>query len=127
MKKLSRRKRSNQFPYFRLGTSIDSWSSHWENHWPRYALGTLGFVVIAFTLAGCLCCRRQRRPKGFQVKRLKLTPPAFQALSHCSCFRCFRTRIKSIYQPPKSAKIKTNKIKFQNDICLSFFLSFFQL
>lgn len=42
------------------------WISQWEN-WPQYTIGILSLVVIAFTLAGCLCCQRQRRPKGFQV------------------------------------------------------------
>ncbi|XP_043290011.1 uncharacterized protein [Venturia canescens] len=43
----------------------DFWKVQWE-YWPQYTLGILSFVVVASTLVGCLCCQRQRRPKGFQ-------------------------------------------------------------
>ncbi|CAD1469600.1 unnamed protein product, partial [Heterotrigona itama] len=41
-------------------------SSKWERYWIQYTLGLLSVTATAFTLVGCLCCRRPRRPKGFQ-------------------------------------------------------------
>ncbi|XP_076476276.1 uncharacterized protein LOC117153275 isoform X1 [Bombus vancouverensis nearcticus] len=43
-------------------------SSKWERYWIQYILGLLSVTATAFTLVGCLCCRRPRRPKGFQDK-----------------------------------------------------------
>ncbi|KAJ8682704.1 hypothetical protein QAD02_018496 [Eretmocerus hayati] len=39
---------------------------HFEQHWIKYAVGLLTVTVTAFTLVGCLCCRRNSRSKGFQ-------------------------------------------------------------
>ncbi|XP_076169719.1 uncharacterized protein LOC143147894 isoform X2 [Ptiloglossa arizonensis] len=41
-------------------------SSKWERYWIQYTIGLLSVTATAFTLVGCLCCRRPRRPKGFQ-------------------------------------------------------------
>ncbi|XP_076657724.1 uncharacterized protein LOC143361906 isoform X2 [Halictus rubicundus] len=41
-------------------------SSRWEQYWVQYMIALLGITAAAFTLVGCLCCRRPRRPKGFQ-------------------------------------------------------------
>ncbi|KOC60142.1 Serine/threonine-protein kinase LMTK1 [Habropoda laboriosa] len=41
-------------------------STKWERYWIQYTLGILSVTATAFTLVGCLCCRRPRRPKGFQ-------------------------------------------------------------
>lgn len=38
-------------------------NSYWELY---YAVGLLSITATAFTLVGCLCCRRNR-PKGFKV------------------------------------------------------------
>ncbi|XP_029032499.2 STE20-like serine/threonine-protein kinase isoform X1 [Osmia bicornis bicornis] len=46
-------------------------SSKWERYWIQYTLGILSVTATAFTLVGCLCCRRPRRPKGFQDKAEK--------------------------------------------------------
>nr|XP_012137748.1 PREDICTED: rho-associated protein kinase 2-like [Megachile rotundata] len=46
-------------------------SSKWERYWIQYTLGLLSITATAFTLVGCLCCRRPRRPKGFQDKAEK--------------------------------------------------------
>lgn len=50
-----------------LDLSYNHTSSKWEQYWIQYTLGLLSVTVTAFTLVGCLCCRRPRRPKGFQV------------------------------------------------------------
>lgn len=42
-----------------------SWQ--WERYWMRYAIAMSSVTATALTLAGCLCCQRHRRPKGFQV------------------------------------------------------------
>ncbi|XP_015588989.1 uncharacterized protein LOC107264820 isoform X3 [Cephus cinctus] len=39
---------------------------YWERYWLRYTVGLFSITVTAFTLVGCLCCRRHRRPAGFQ-------------------------------------------------------------
>ncbi|XP_014473931.1 PREDICTED: uncharacterized protein LOC106744051 isoform X2 [Dinoponera quadriceps] len=41
-----------------------SWQ--WEHYWMRYAIALSSVTATALTLAGCLCCQRHRRPKGFQ-------------------------------------------------------------
>ncbi|XP_012226188.1 uncharacterized protein [Linepithema humile] len=41
-------------------------SSQWEHYWLRYAIALSSVTATALTLAGCLCCQRHRRPKGFQ-------------------------------------------------------------
>ncbi|KAG7202421.1 hypothetical protein KM043_018733 [Ampulex compressa] len=41
-------------------------SSHWQHYWIQYTIGLLSVTATAFTLVGCLCCRRHKRPKGFQ-------------------------------------------------------------
>ncbi|XP_076625276.1 uncharacterized protein LOC143343851 isoform X1 [Colletes latitarsis] len=46
-------------------------SSKWERYWIQYTIGLLSVTATAFTLVGCLCCRRPRRPKGFQDKAEK--------------------------------------------------------
>ncbi|XP_011172451.2 STE20-like serine/threonine-protein kinase isoform X2 [Solenopsis invicta] len=46
-----------------------SW--HWEHYWMRYAIALSSVTATALTLAGCLCCQRHRRPKGFQDKAEK--------------------------------------------------------
>ncbi|OXU24143.1 hypothetical protein TSAR_007773 [Trichomalopsis sarcophagae] len=51
-------------PTLPLGTNESP--RHWELHWLKYTIGLIGITVTAFTLVGCLCCRRNRRPKGFQ-------------------------------------------------------------
>ncbi|KAL0101271.1 hypothetical protein PUN28_018813 [Cardiocondyla obscurior] len=45
-----------------------SW--HWEHYW-RYAIALSSVTATALTLAGCLCCQRHKRPKGFQDKAEK--------------------------------------------------------
>ncbi|XP_011496834.1 PREDICTED: uncharacterized protein LOC105361376 [Ceratosolen solmsi marchali] len=51
-------------PTISLGTNESL--RHWELNWLKYIIGLLGITITAFTLVGCLCCRRNRRPKGFQ-------------------------------------------------------------
>ncbi|CAK9833376.1 Serine/threonine-protein kinase LMTK1 [Anthophora retusa] len=46
-------------------------STKWERYWIQYTLGLLSITATAFTLVGCLCCRKSRRPKGFQDKAEK--------------------------------------------------------
>ncbi|XP_012525406.1 uncharacterized protein LOC105830562 isoform X2 [Monomorium pharaonis] len=46
-----------------------SWQ--WEHYWMRYAIALSSVTATALTLAGCLCCQRHRRPKGFQDKAEK--------------------------------------------------------
>ncbi|XP_011635453.1 STE20-like serine/threonine-protein kinase isoform X2 [Pogonomyrmex barbatus] len=46
-----------------------SWQ--WEHYWMRYAIALSSVSATALTLAGCLCCQRHRRPKGFQAKAEK--------------------------------------------------------
>ncbi|XP_020295290.1 uncharacterized protein LOC109860544 isoform X2 [Pseudomyrmex gracilis] len=46
-----------------------SWQ--WERYWMRYAIAMSSVTATALTLAGCLCCQRHRRPKGFQEKAEK--------------------------------------------------------
>nr|XP_050861656.1 rho-associated protein kinase 1-like isoform X2 [Vespula vulgaris] len=46
----------------------DQGSLQWERYWIRYTITLLSLTVAAFTLAGCLCCRRPRRTIGFQDK-----------------------------------------------------------
>ncbi|XP_078037624.1 uncharacterized protein LOC144470414 isoform X2 [Augochlora pura] len=41
-------------------------TSGWERYWVQYMIAVLSITAAAFTLVGCLCCRRPRRPKGFQ-------------------------------------------------------------
>ncbi|XP_017892455.1 STE20-like serine/threonine-protein kinase isoform X3 [Ceratina calcarata] len=43
----------------------------WEQYWIQYTLIVLSITATAFTLVGCLCCRKHRRPKGFQDKEGK--------------------------------------------------------
>ncbi|XP_012284175.1 uncharacterized protein LOC105701736 isoform X2 [Orussus abietinus] len=43
-----------------------SWPWHWEHYWLRFTVGLLGVTATALTLVGCLCCKRNRRPKGFE-------------------------------------------------------------
>ncbi|EFN83866.1 uncharacterized protein LOC105183797 isoform X2 [Harpegnathos saltator] len=43
----------------------------WEHYWMRYAIALSSVTATALTLAGCLCCQRHRRPKGFQDKAEK--------------------------------------------------------
>lgn len=50
-----------------IDLSYNHSSSKWEQYWIQYTLGLLSVTATAFTLVGCLCCRRPRRPKGFQV------------------------------------------------------------
>ncbi|KAK2576641.1 hypothetical protein KPH14_005305 [Odynerus spinipes] len=44
----------------------DQGSLQWERYWIRYTIALLSLTVAAFTLAGCLCCKRHRRTIGFQ-------------------------------------------------------------
>ncbi|XP_058807838.1 uncharacterized protein LOC131673673 isoform X3 [Phymastichus coffea] len=39
---------------------------HSEANWLKISLGLLSTTITAFTLIGCLCCHRNRRPKGFE-------------------------------------------------------------
>nr|XP_033333413.1 rho-associated protein kinase 2-like isoform X3 [Megalopta genalis] len=41
-------------------------TSGWERYWIQCMIAVLSITAAAFTLVGCLCCRRPRRPKGFQ-------------------------------------------------------------
>ncbi|KYQ56033.1 Serine/threonine-protein kinase LMTK1 [Trachymyrmex zeteki] len=50
-------------------SSQTSWQ--WERYWMRYAIALSSVTATALTLAGCLCCQRHRRPKGFQDKAEK--------------------------------------------------------
>ncbi|XP_029169568.1 uncharacterized protein LOC114939422 isoform X2 [Nylanderia fulva] len=43
-----------------------SWQ--WEHYWMRYAIALSSVTATALTLAGCLCCQRHRRPRGFKDK-----------------------------------------------------------
>lgn len=47
---------------------IDQSLLQWERYWIRYTIALLSLTVAAFTLAGCLCCRKHRRTIGFQDK-----------------------------------------------------------
>ncbi|XP_014213844.1 intracellular protein transport protein USO1-like isoform X2 [Copidosoma floridanum] len=47
-------------------TGPDELFKHWDDNWLKYTIGILSITVSAFTLVGCLCCHRNRRPKGFQ-------------------------------------------------------------
>ncbi|KAL6446869.1 hypothetical protein ACFW04_001354 [Cataglyphis niger] len=46
-----------------------SWQ--WERYWMRYAIALSSVTATALTLAGCLCCQKHRRPKGFKDKAEK--------------------------------------------------------
>ncbi|CAL1687466.1 unnamed protein product [Lasius platythorax] len=46
-----------------------SWQ--WEHYWMRYAIALSSVTATALTLAGCLCCQRHRRPRGFKDKAEK--------------------------------------------------------
>lgn len=58
-------------------TSLVAGSQHtrtswqWEHYWMRYAIALSSVTATAVTLAGCLCCQRHRRPKGFKDKAEK--------------------------------------------------------
>ncbi|XP_070167171.1 uncharacterized protein [Polyergus mexicanus] len=48
------------------GSPHTSGSWQWEHYWMRYAIALSSVTATALTLAGCLCCQRHRRPKGFK-------------------------------------------------------------
>ncbi|XP_012261877.2 uncharacterized protein LOC105689443 isoform X2 [Athalia rosae] len=70
-----------------------------ESHasgWLMYMFGLFAVVVLAFAIIGCMCCKRQRFPKGFQDTEGKLNQEFKDGHTSSGCDLAFENPISGL-------------------------------